>query len=49
LKPYSDKNVKDTGVFLTQKVIISVSFSIASLTQETVKENKQFKEKNIDI
>ena len=43
------KNVKDPVVFQTRKVIISGSFSIASLTQETVKEDKQFKEKNIDI
>ena len=34
LKPYSDKNVEDTIVFLTRKVFISVSFSIAFCMQE---------------
>ena len=55
LKPYFDKkNVEDTTVFfLTQKVLISVSFFIVSYKQEmrnslshgeTANENEHFKE-----
>ena len=40
------KIVEDTVVCLTQKVFISVSFSIASYSNETANENKNFKKQN---
>ncbi len=41
LKLYSDKNVRDTVGFLTRKVVMYVSFAIASYKQEMRKLRSQ--------